>query len=196
MKKIFILVIMAFLAVASSAQIEPGFRLGVRINGGLSSMNNYESNKATFGYGTSFVAEYNLKPILFLQSGVGIENIAYDDDYKIINVFYAQLPVHVGYRYIFDNGKACFIQAGPTFGIGLHGPDIQLYGSDPDNRFKYFGNNDHWCARRFDLELGGRAGIELRKFQISVGANYGVTKVFPRWGGHNFTVNLGVAYMF
>ena len=200
MKKIFIFVIMAFVAVIASAQIEPGFRMGVRINGGVSNMNVYVEHKATFGYGASFVAEYNLKPILFLQSGVGIENIAYNDGIDIKNVFYAQLPIHIGYRHIFDNGKVGFIQVGPTLGIGIHGnhgPHLDgNIGNPADNSpIDYFGDY-YYGARRFDLELGGRVGIELRKFQISVGANYGVTKVFPREGGHNLTVNLGVAYMF
>lgn len=145
--------------------------------------------KTAFGYGASFVAEYNFKPTLFLQSGVGIENIAYDDNFDINNVFYAQLPIHIGYRYIFDNGKACFIQAGPTFGIGLHG-HLHCIGCGSED-CNYFDE-----ARRFDLGLGGRVGVELNKFKISVGANYGVLKVFPKDKYHNFIVNLGVAYMF
>lgn len=196
MKKFLLILITAFLSTAATAQIEPGFRSGIRIDGGLSCLNNkYHWYEASFGYGVAFVAEYNFKPTLFLQSGAGIENIAYSDGSEKNNVFYAQIPVHIGYRYILNSGKSCFFQAGPTLGIGLHGPDIHVDGGDEPNP-KYFGSDDHWCARRFDLGLGGRVGIELRKFQISVGANYGVIKVFRRDGGHNLSVNLGVAYMF
>ena len=156
-------------------------------------MNESEWNKATLGYGATFVAEYNFKTTLFLQSGVGVENIAYDDG-DINNVFYAQIPIHIGYRYILENRKVCFIQAGPTFGLGMFGPKINwdcAEGSQPCKPDNYFDSD----GKRFDLGLGGRVGIEILKFQISVGANYGVLEA-TTWGGHNLTVNLGVAYMF
>lgn len=184
---------MAFLAFTASAQIESGFRAGVRINGGLSCLNNkYYWYEAAFGYGAAFIAEYNFKPTVFFQSGVGVENIAYHD-IGINNVFYAQIPIQLGYRYMLDSSKACFFQAGPTFSIGLCGPHIHGW----DGKISYFDSEDRYGARRFDFGFGGRAGIELCKIQISIGAYYGVTGVFPKnYGGHNLAVNLGVAYMF
>ena len=198
MKKYFVFVIMAFLAVAASAQIEQGFRMGVRINGGASSMIEHKVYlcKGTFGYGAAFVAEYNFKPTFFIQSGVGIENIAYDDYININNVFYAQLPIHIGCRFINEYKLAAFFQAGPTFGLGLFGPSLHLDGDmDYSGHINYFGGL--YGARRFDLGLGCRAGVEFRNFQISIGVNRGVTKVFPKnYGGYNSFVNLGFAYMF
>lgn len=186
--------IMAVITVSASAQIESGFRMGVRLNGGISRMTMAEYDKATFGYGAGWIAEYNFKPSLFLQSGVGIENIAYKDG-DTYNVFYAQVPVHLGYRHLSESGKAVFLQAGPTIGIGLWGSNISLDcsgvrggGCEPGNYFE-------WRGKRFDLGLGGRVGIETGKFQISVGANYGVTEA-TEYGGHNLSINLGVGYMF
>lgn len=197
MRNILMVMLLAVATVSASAQIERGFRMGVRVNGGVSMITNEDYYKPTFGYGAGWIAEYNFKPSLFLQSGVGLENIAYKDSYHTQNVFYAQVPVHLGYRFVKDSGKAYFVQAGPTVGVGVWGNAVSLYCEtglpscgrcDPGNYFE-------WGGKRFDLGLGGRVGVETGRFQISVGANYGVTES-TKYGNHNLTVNLGVGYMF
>lgn len=180
---------LAVATVSASAQVEKGFRMGVRVNGGISMLTKEDYYKPTFGYGAGWIAEYNFKPSLFLQSGVGLENIAYKESYHTQNVFYAQAPVHLGYRFVKDSGKAYFVQAGPTVGVGIWGTAVSLEGDGgPGNYFE-------WGGKRFDLGLGGRVGVETGRFQISVGANYGVTES-TEYGNHNLTVNLGVGYMF
>ena len=187
MKKLLIMLVTAILAVAASAQTEGAFRMGVRINGGISYNSDIHDGPA-FGYGVGWIAEYNIKPSMYLQSGIGLENIAYKYD-GTQNAFYGQLPVHFGFRHALSDDRALFVQAGPTFSIGLFGSDIHLDGVDgPEKTFDYL--------KRFDLELGGRIGVEIRKIRISAGANFGVTKVMERWGGHTTTVNLGIGYMF
>lgn len=192
---------MAFVAVTASAQIEPGFRMGVRINGGVSMLGGtcYEPNKPFLGYGASLLAEYNFNTALFLQSGAGIENLGMIYDLEKKDIFYVQIPVHMGYRFIMEKG-AFFIQAGPTFGIGLgKGYEIHWFcapppGSDSSHcppAEKFFDNE----GKRFYLGLGSRFGLEIHKFQFSAGVNYGVLKATVD-GGHYLTVNLGVAYMF
>ena len=195
MKKLLIMLVTAVLAVAASAQTEGAFRMGVRINGGISYNSPYQDEGAAFGYGIGWIAEYNLKPSLYLQSGIGLENIAYKDC-GTKNAFYGQLPVHFGFRNAISDGKALFVQAGPTFSVGLFGSDLTQYcitrdghgACGPETVFDYL--------KRFDFELGGRIGVEIRKIRISAGANYGVTEVVDHRGGHTLTVNLGLAYMF
>lgn len=181
---------MLLIALVSSAQDHQGFRFGVRVNAGLSNVKEYEWDKITFGYGIRWIAEYNCTSKLYLQSGIGLENIAKLDLSERVNAYYLQIPVHVGYRYIRDDNKAFFFQAGPTLGIGLFGSKFTLYGQGPRPYLRYFED-----ARRLDLGVGGRIGVELKKFQISVGANYGLIRVFDN-GGHNLSINLGIAYMF
>lgn len=190
MKKILLMAIMAVMAITASAQVEQGFRMGVRVNVGLSNVSG-EGDKATFGYGVGWIAEYNFNSNLFLQSGIGIENIAHKEDAidGTLNAYFAQIPIHIGYRFGLNDATTLFVQAGPTIGIGMFGSTIDWYGGGSTNYFD--------VANRFDLGIGGRVGVEFSKFQISAGVNYGVLEAFDGGDGyHNMSVNLGFAYMF
>lgn len=189
MKKLLLMFVMVTAAIASSAQVDQGFRNGIRLNVGVSNVV-YEGDKFTFGYGFGWVAEYNLNSNLYFQSGVGLENIAHKEDAinGTLNAFYAQIPIHVGYRFETGSSSNFFVQAGPTIGVGLFGSSIDL---GYRGSYNYFDR-----ANRFDLGVGGRVGMEFSEIQVSVGTNYGVLNTFSEVGGHNLTVNLGVAYMF
>lgn len=189
MKKFFLMVMMAVMAITASAQVERGFRMGIRVNGGLSNVV-ADGDKMTVGYGLGWVAEYNFNSNLFLQSGIGIENIAHKEEAieGTLNAYYGQLPVHIGYRFGLGETSSFFIQAGPTLGVGIFGSKIEW---DRGGETNYFD-----LAQRFDLGVGGRIGVEFSKFQISVGANYGVLEAFDGVGGHNLSANLGLGYMF
>lgn len=183
------MVVMAVMAITASAQVEPGFRMGVRANLGLSNVI-ADDSKMSFGYGVGWIAEYNFDSKWFVQSGIGIEDIAYKVDGidGTFNGYFAQLPIHAGYRFGLGDSSSLFVQAGPTIGVGLFGSSVEFY--DTGATVGYF----EW-AKRFDLGLGGRVGVEFGKCQVSVGANYGVLEAFDG-GGHNFSANIGFAYMF
>lgn len=189
MKKILLMAIMTIMAMTATAQVEQGFRMGIRVNGGLSNVV-ADGDKMSFGYGLGWIAEYNFNSNLFLQSGIGLENIAHKEDAidGTLNAFYGQLPIHIGYRFNIGDASSFFVQAGPTLGVGLWGSKIEWYGGGSTNYFD--------VAKRFDLGVGGRVGVEFSKFQISAGANYGVLEAFDGVGGHNLSINLGLAYMF
>ena len=190
MKKNFLMAIMAVMTITVSAQVEQGFRMGLRVNGGLSNVTG-EGDKMTFGYGLGWVAEYNFNSNLFLQSGIGLENIAHKQERidGTINAYYAQLPIHIGYRFGLGDMSSLFVQAGPTVGYGLFGSKVEWYGGGYVGESNYFDE-----AERFDLGVGGRVGLEFSNFQISAGVNYGVLEVND--GYHNLSINLGFAYMF
>lgn len=190
MKKILFMFAMVVIACTANAQVEKGFRNGIQINGGMSNVLG-DGDKFTIGYGLGWVAEFNFSPSFFIQSGVGIENIAHKEEAidGTLNAFFAQIPIHVGYRVSTGETSAFFIQAGPTVGCGLFGSKIQWYGSR--NETNYFD-----VAKRFDLGVGGRIGMEFHKFQISLGADYGVLDAFEGGGYHNFIANLRLAYIF
>lgn len=190
MKKILLIAVMAILGLSASAQqVEQGFRMGVRANVGVSNLLGDEGNKFTVGYGIGWVAEYNFNPNLYLQSGINFQNIAHKEDLLdgTLNAFYGQIPIHVGYRFELGETTSMFVQAGPTIACGLFGTKIS-YGIGETNYFD--------VARRFDLGVGGRVGVEFNKFQISAGTNYGVINAFEGVGGHNISINLGIGYMF
>lgn len=189
MKKFLLMAVMAIMAITASAQVEQGFRMGIRVNGGLSNVV-ADGDKMAFGYGLGWVAEYNFNSNLFLQSGIGLENIAHKEEAidGTLNAYYGQLPIHIGYRFGLGDTSSLFVQAGPTLGVGLFGSKIEWYGGGETNYFD--------VAKRFDLGVGGRVGVEFSSFQISAGVNYGVLEAFDGVGGHNLSINLGVAYMF
>lgn len=189
MKKVFLMMVMVIMTITATAQVEQGFRMGIRLNGGVSNVTG-EGDKMAIGYGFGWIAEYNFNSHLFLQSGIGLENVAHKEEAiaGTLNAYYAQLPVHVGYRLGLGESSSFFIQAGPTVGCGLFGSKVEWYNGGETNYFD--------VANRFDLGVGGRLGVEFSKIQISVGANYGVLEAFDEIGGHNLSINLGVAYMF
>ncbi|MCM1219869.1 MAG: PorT family protein [Lachnospiraceae bacterium] len=184
------LVVLAIAAIAANAQVEAGFRQGVRVNLGASNVSG-EGDKMTFGYGLGWVAEYNFSPKFYVQSGLGLENIAHKEEgiSGTINAYYLQLPIHAGYRFELGETNSLFVQAGPTLGVGLFGSKVDFGGGDEINYFD--------VAKRFDLGLGGKVGVEFGKFQVSVGANYGVLQAVKEVDGyHNLTVNAGFTYFF
>lgn len=190
MKKIFLLLVMTLIGITTSAQAEQGFRNGVQINGGLSNVAG-EGDKASFGWGVGWVAEYNFNSPLYLQSGLGLQTIAHKEDGidGTLRGCFLQLPIHVGYRFSLGDTSQLFVQAGPTIGYGLFGTKIEVYGVKD---FNYFD-----LAKRFDFGLGGRIGVQFSKFQFSIGANYGVLKAFDGDENyHNLSANIGIAYMF
>lgn len=190
MKKFFMMAVMAIIAVTAAAQVEQGFRMGARVNLGISNVAG-EGDKATFAYGIGWVAEYNFSPKFYVQSGLGVENIAHKEDgvSGTINAYFLQLPIHAGYRFSLGDDKNLFVQAGPTLGYGLFGSDIEYEGGEKENYFDF--------AERFDLGLGGRVGVEFSKILISAGFNYGVLEASKYGDGYNnMSVNLGLTYMF
>lgn len=189
MKKLFLLMLVLTGFLTVKAEVEPGFRNGVKINLGASNVC-AEGDKATFSYGVGWMAEYSIDPQLYLHSGVTIQNIAHKEDYidGTLNAFYAQIPLNVGYRFPLGATTEMFVQAGPTVCVGIAGSKIHA----GRYSFNYFGDG---TARRFDIALGGKVGVEVMKLQFAIGADYGMMKVF-HVGGHNLNATFSVGYMF
>lgn len=159
------------------------FRMGIQANFGIS--NTVYDGNIGFGYGAGWIAEYNFTPKFYLQSGIGFQNVAHTEEYidGTINAFYAQIPIYAGYRFELNETTSFFLQAGPTLSIGMWATEIMDdWGSE-----SYFDT-----ANRFDLKLGGRAGVEINRFQISIGGDYGVLD--PDYS--TYCANIGIAYMF
>lgn len=189
MKKLFLLAVMAIMTLTASAEdIEQGFRMGVKAQVGMTGIGE-DGTKMSLGYGVGWIAEYNVSSNFFVQSGIGIDNIGYKMDGidGNLNGYYLNVPINAGYRFNLGESSKLFLQAGPYLGYGIAGTKIEWVEGGDSNYFD--------LAKKFDFGLGARVGVEMSKIQVSVGTNYGVLKVFDG-GGHNFSVNLGVAYMF
>lgn len=187
MKKLLIILVSVIVTVPVFAEVEKGIRNGIQVQAGMTNVLG-EGDSFSVGYGASWLIEYNFSSRFYVQSGLGIENISHKEDAVdgTLNAFYGVLPIHAGYRLPLGDNSALFIQAGPSVACGLFGSKIEWYGGGESNYFD--------LIERFDVFVGGRIGVEFSKFQISVGANYGVLEAAD--GYNNFTANIGIAYMF
>lgn len=191
MKKLLLTAVMVLLSFASFAEVEAGWRMGIRANVGASNVLG-QDNEFSVSYGAGCVVEINFNEHLFLQSGIGFDMLSHKEQSVDgnINSLYLDLPVNVGYRANMGSEYSFFIQVGPTLGCGVWGTTLIL--KRPDGG-PYSGNYFD-LMKRFDVGVGGRLGCEFSNFQISVGATYGVIPVTS--GYNNFNVNFGFAYMF
>ncbi len=137
-----------------------------------------------------------------------------------IHAYYATLPIHIGYRFKINDLFYLNISVGPYIGYGLFGTDIEETITRQWTETHYYDNPSNWFvdkfgdsftinkkdtstdnysyfdrAERLDVGVGGKVGVEFSSFQVNVGCNYGITESLSR-GGHNFDINVGVAYMF
>lgn len=188
MKKLCLLAGMCFLACTVSAQVDKGFRMGVRANLGVNKAGmetSYEeSADFAFSYGVDWIAEYNFSPSFFLNTGLGIENLSFK--FPSISgtgsAWNAALPIHLGGRFNIGDNSNIFIQAGPQLAYGFYGSDVDWYDGSSSN---YYDNVD-----RFRVSAGGCVGVEFSGFQIGVNVDYGFT------GTQDLTIGAGIAYMF
>ncbi len=188
------MMVMAITAISASAEVEEGFAMGVRADVGIGTLTGGGCGVG-FSYGIGWIAEYNFASNLYLQSGVGLQNLAHTEDFieGTLNAFYAQVPIHVGYRFPVGDTTSLFVQAGPTLGVGIFGSKIRYTYPMEDFLFDY---NYFDYARRFDLGVGARVGVEINSFQISAATNFGVLPIAEGNSSHNLCATIGVAYMF
>lgn len=187
MKKLILIALLSVISLGASAQIEAGTRFGLRLDQGISKLNGVSGTTAYFAYayGLHGIVEFNTDD-LYLQTGLGLQNMSFREEgirYQM-NAMFAQLPIHVGYYFMRDEPYSVFVQAGPTFGLGL-------WGWIDGHKVPYFS-----IAERFDVECGGRVGLEVKRFQVSVGYNYGILHMTDHLGGHHQSFNIGLGYMF
>ncbi len=196
MKKIFLIAVLAIMSLGASAQVEQGMRFGIQGFGGLNSIND---DGTTFGasYGGGVVFEYNLDQNMYVGSGLNFQNKGFKFDTEVLGVkiddavnnFYITLPIHFGYRvYVSDNTSIHF-QGGPQLAYSVGGSKI----------WDLLEHSD-WC-KPFEVAVGIKVGAEFNKFQVNLGANYGLTKTCKgsetvKDYGNNLDFTVGVAYMF
>lgn len=113
--------------------------------------------------------------------------------YKMHNL---QIPLRIGYEYVFDNDLGIFIYAGPLINIAL---DWQLIGEYTDetgvttvatlhqisgnytsktgNKTSKDSNDDYKHYNVFDVALGGAVGVSYKWVYASVGCDAGLLNI-------------------
>lgn len=221
LKRILSAAAMALIAMTASAQFEPGFHSGFRAYGGFSNVTGKNYSKA-FSYGIGYVPQYDFNKSVYIQTGIEIwcyqhkqlfkrKEISYQTTAKAA---YIHIPVHFGYHYIIKESSFVFLQAGSTLAVGLGGTD-HFYNSKSKYHFtnaafeivsdiekltslvycveprQYFKE-----ANRFDIGIGGRLGVNIKGYEVSVGLNYGLLNVYDGANTHNFNINIGLGVRF
>ncbi len=159
-----------------------GFRAGVRME-----------MDAPFIYdGFYFDGELALS-----AKGAKLNTSSDDEVMKVISrPYYLEIPIHIGYRYMFGQGKVgVFGSFGPYFGVGIFGTDKVTVG-DVTTKPDTFSSDG---LKRFDFGLGLRAGVAMfDHYRIYVGYDWGLINVAKPSGNrvNNRNFYVGAAYMF
>lgn len=159
-----------------------GFRAGVRME-----------MDAPFIYdGFYFDGELTLS-----AKGAKLNTSSDDEVMKVISrPYYLEIPLHIGYRYMFGQGKVgVFGSFGPYFGVGIFGTDKVTVG-DVTTKPDTFSSDG---LKRFDFGLGLRAGVAMfDHYRIYVGYDWGLINVAKQSGNrvNNRNFYVGAAYMF
>lgn len=198
MKKFLMTLAVACFALTASAQEKGDFRFGVTAGMNVSNITDMEMD-SRIGFHVGAKAEYNITDnlygsaaLLFSQKGNKKEEGSIE---ATSNPGYLELPIHIGYRFKMGEKVSIFGETGPYFAYGICGKD-KLEGTGvADYDVKFF---DYDNVNKFEFGWGVKAGVEYAKFQIGLGYEYGITKVFDidDVKPHNSNFMVSVAYMF
>lgn len=198
-KSLFIAVMALLGSLTASAQSEGDFRVGVGAGMNVSQLTNTDLN-SRLAFNVGLRGEYYFTGDVYLGTGLlfswqGARITKYGFTTKF-TPGYLQIPLHAGVRMGLSRCATLFGEFGPYVAVGVCGQsDVALTRSGVDEDF--FGDPDEGYARRFDFGLGLRAGVEIARFQIGVGYDFGLVKVYKEGESiRNGNFNLGVAYMF
>lgn len=190
MKRLFIVLLMALAVSTASAQ--GGFKgfisdMTIDLSVGLSwarCNKVYDSQKLGFTAGLDFTKPistfhgspstlYGLLGFHVVQKGGKITDSAYDLRNMLSN--HIAIPLHVGYRYSFSK-CSLFVHAGPYVSFKS--------GEGDDNRLPL------QSLTSTEFGLSGDFGIRFRKFQLSYGLDFGLSKIGTADDKNGHLVNL------
>jgi len=196
MKKI-IIVAVAMLAVAFSANAQIGFEANLGINVADLKIKDGDNYDARIGYHLGVRGSLDLSSVIsgaYANAGAMFSlkggRLGSEDQLKF-NPFYLEVPVHFGFQASFGE-VGLFAEAGPYVGFGLTGKEVVL----GDNKVDIFDEN---TFKRFDLGVGGRAGVCIvEKYSAYIGYDLGFVNVSQdsHTKVHNTNLYFGVGYRF
>lgn len=197
MKKLFLTLAVACLGLTASAQEKGDIRFGVVAGMNVSNITDMEMD-SRIGFHVGAKAEYNLSENLYGNAGVIFSQKGNKKSKGGVEVTqnpgYIEVPINFGYRYKISDGVSVFGETGPYLAYGICGK-FKVEEDGEEAKVDFFDNDE---ANKFDFGWGVKVGVEAAKFQIAVGYEYGITKVFDVDGSSNHNSNLmvSVGYMF
>lgn len=175
--------------MAASAQVEQGFRWGATFGMNVSTITKSDMD-SKMGFNVGVRGECNFTEDMYVGFGLGYSHKGAKEDDLKATAGYVEIPVHFGYRMGLTDKISAFGEFGPYFGIGVAGK----WKFDGEELGDFFGDDE---AKRFDMGLGLRAGVELmQKYQVHIGYDFGLMKLYDEDKNRNGNFTLGVSYMF
>jgi len=165
-KKIFLLALFGIISHYSQAQFVWGIRGGLGYTTSHSSEGVNTKGKASFEIGPT--AYYSLSEKIYLNSGLNLsfksfggENDTNEELASTMNYTSLELPLNIGTRFRIGD-ISFYTQAGPFLGVKL---SESIMGQNPG----YF--------NLLNYGLGGAVGIDIKKFKIELGYQYGLANI-------------------
>ena len=210
MKKMKSLLLVALLLVGAgnvNAQSREKIRFGGEVGMTVNTIKDFEKGQdRKMGFDAGFRMDVNFTDNIYLGTGLqymmkGVKVSGRGWDEKV-TTGYLQIPIHIGYRYDFNETIGIFGEFGPFLAVGVNGKtkyDEDGFSEDAD----FFGDpddpNDEGWAKRFDMGLGLHVGCEIiQHWQVALGYDWGLIKMNDGPGDklRNGSLRLGLTYMF
>ena len=174
MKRIF-LVLVAVLAIGSvSAQAVWGLRAGVsRPTVTVSGDGASASLDGKFGLEVGPVVYYSLKNNFYVNSGLLFSMKSFDFGDESLDMYYLNVPLYLGYSIPLGD-LSTYAQVGPYIGFKVS-------------------ESEESGLNSFDAGIGAMYGININRFKIEVGYQYGLTNALK--DAEDIKANLGSLFL-
>jgi hypothetical protein len=186
LRRIFVACALMVLAITASAQLNYGVRAGFNASGytGKDIPLDYKA-----GFNVGLMAQLNIPVVgLGIESGLYFSRLGAQRDEVSKNPYYLQLPVQLIYKFGLGDLLSLYPAAGIYFGYGLGGKC-----NDNGQKVNFFGDG----VKRFDTGLSVGLNLQVLKFIVGVGYDYGLTKLYSSSEApHNSNVKVSLAYLF
>jgi hypothetical protein len=118
--------------------------------------------------------------------GEMLDDIAEEVNVEIRTEFqFIQLPVNLKYTMGVENLKL-YVTAGPYFGYALSAKmkaKVEIEGNSVSASADLFGEEAGFDAKHFDFDVGIGLGVEVSKFTVGAGYQYGIANLTGVKGG-------------
>jgi len=207
MKKLFLIAVCTFSALAVSAQrassssssffstekVEGGVQFGIRAglnfaNASFSSDEYSVSPKSRTTFHVGVIADIPLMQSLYIQTGLYLQNKGCKEEYSrettTAKPMYLEIPILASYRYNFSDAAQLQINFGPYLAYGIGGKiKSESDGeSEEEDFFGSYDDSDNAGYKRFDMGLQVGAGVTFAShYYVGVAYQFGLvnTKDLP-----------------
>ena len=206
MRKMILLIVVAFLATADSFAQSlwdsslPDRRLSFGLTAGLNyastDMDYANSVRPSFHAGAT--VDYAFVKSLSIRAALLYTEKGFKSNFGKASAGYVELPLQASYHIVTPTGVEFLLNVGPYFAYGISG---KTQYEPEDLTFKYAYNQDSFGGKGFfkSFDMGVSAGIHVKLWHVLLGVNYeyGLTDVANVYGKfHNRNVAASLSWQF